>query len=99
MKTLVSAVLITSVLASGMAMSEHELGQPKEAEVEQDNHLSWHQFRHELNSYTQIQAHMTHEGIVFLRGHADAATDKQRVERLARRIRGAVEVRNQILTD
>lgn len=99
MKTLVGAVLITSVLASGMAVAEHELGQPKKAEVEQDQHLSWHEFRHELGSYPQIQANMTHEGIVFLNGHADSASEKQQVEKLARRVRGAVEVRSLILTD
>ena len=99
MKIVVSAVLVTSVLASGMAMAEHDLVKPKEAEVEQDNHLSWHMFRHELLSYTQIQAHMTHEGIVYLQGHVEDAVEKQQVENLARRIRGAVAVRNQISTD
>lgn len=99
MKTLVGAVLITFVLASGMAQAEHELGQPKKQEVEQDHHLSWHEFRHELGSFPQIQAHMTHEGIVFLNGHADSASEKQQVEKMARQVRGAVEVRNQILTD
>ena len=99
MKIIVTAVLITSVLASGMAVAEHELGQPKEAEVELDRHLSWHEFRHELGNYPQIQANMTHEGTVFLNGHANDSVEKQQVEKLARRIRGAVEVRNQISTD
>jgi hypothetical protein len=99
MKSLVAAVLITSVLATGTAMAEHELGQPKKAEVVQGTHLSWHEFRHELGNYTQVQANMTHEGVVFLTGHADSALEKSQVDKLARRIRGAVKVSNQISTD
>lgn len=99
MKTLVGAIIITSVLASGMAIAEHELGQPKKVEVVQDTHLSWHEFRHELVSYTQVQANMTHEGTVFLTGHTDSALEKDQVGKLARRIRGAIKVSNQISTD
>lgn len=99
MKIFTGVVFIISVLTSGMTMAEHELDKSIEPQIEQDNHLSWHQFRHELNNYTQIQAQMTHEGIVYLYGHVEDSTEKQRVERLAMRIRGAIEVRNQIYTD
>lgn len=99
MKTLVNAVLYTSILVSGLAMAEHELGQPKKAEIVQNTHLSWHEFRHELASYTQVQANMNHEGMVFLTGHTDSALEKSQVEKLARRIRGAVKVTSQISTD
>ena len=99
MKISIGIIFITSVLTSGMTMVEHELQNPIKPQVEQDTHLSWHQFQHELNSYAQVQAQMTHEGIVYLRGHLEDSTEKQRVERLARRVRGAIEVRNLIFTD
>ena len=99
MKNIIGVFFITSILTSGVSMAENELEKPIEPLVEQDTHLTWHQFRHELNNYTQIQAQMTHEGIVYLYGHVEDSTEKLRVERLAKRVRGAIMVRNQISTD
>ena len=39
---------------------------------------------------------MNHEGVVFLNDHANDIGQKQHVEKLARRIRGAAEVHNLI---
>ena len=64
-----------------------------------DGHISWHEFRHELGAYPQASSAMDRDGVVWIRGHVDSGIDRNRLERLARKIRGATDIRNHLLTD
>jgi len=64
-----------------------------------DGHISWHEFRHEVAVYPQVNATIDHHGVVTLAGHVESSIDKNLIEKLARKIRGATDVRQTIGSD
>lgn len=67
--------------------------------VDGDRHISWHEFRHELNAYPQATSTMDRDGVVWIRGHVESGIERVRLERLARKVRGATDIRNHLQTD
>lgn len=94
--TFLAAALIVGAPAAS-ALADNLL--PSEPIEARDTHISWHEFRHELGSYPQVQASMSREGVIMLWGHADDGIEKQRVDALARKVEGATEINNGVLTD
>ncbi len=99
MKTLVAASIITLLFSAVPAYAEHDLAQKPAQQEPADPHISWHEFRHELVSYAGITASIDHHGVITLAGHADSSPEKQTVNNLAKKVRGATNVINLIGTD
>ena len=98
-KIVALAAVVSTQLFGGVLYASHELEkQPAVAEAT-DGHISWHEFRHELGAFAQVNATMDHHGIVTLTGHTDDSTEKNLVEKLASKIRGATDIRSTISTD
>ncbi len=87
------------LLPGASALAEDELKKPVLQDVPADTHLSMHQFRHELGAFGTVEAYMSHEGVLTIHGHVDDGITRSEVERLARKVKGVVEVRNLIFTD
>ena len=87
------------LLPGASALAEDELKKPVMQDVPADTHLSMHQFRHELGAFGTVEAYMSHEGVLTIHGHVDDGITRSEVERLARKVKGVVEVRNLIFTD
>lgn len=87
-------IMATSVYAS------HELeNQSIAPEVASDGHISWHEFRHELNGYPSINAIIDNQGQVTLSGHLETAYESNIISNLASKIRGASKIINLIDVD
>jgi osmotically-inducible protein OsmY len=98
MKNTLAIVATIAVLnLANIAYAEDKL--PKKPVSEIAEHMSWHEFRHELNSFPQVTASMTHEGMLTLAGHTDSTIEKRYVEGYARKVFGVAEIRNLISTD
>jgi osmotically-inducible protein OsmY len=95
--TLAIAATIAVLNLANIAYAEDKL--PKKPVSEIAEHMSWHEFRHELNSFPQVTASMTHAGMLTLAGHADNNTEKQKIEGYARMVLGVAEINNLISTD
>ena len=59
-----------------------------------DGHLSWHEFRHDLISYSRVNARINHHGVITLSGNVDNSKDMVVVEQLASKVRGATDIKN-----
>ena len=51
------------------------------------------------SSESSVNASMDHQGAITLSGHVDNGMDKQLLERLAMRVRGASRIKNLVNTD
>ena len=99
-KMIVLAAVVSTQLIGGAVYASHELeNQAAVPEATADGHMSWHEFRHELGVYPSVNAAMNHHGVITLSGHVDSSADKDVIERLASKIRGATDVKNLIGTD
>lgn len=72
---------------------------PAASVARSDGHISWHEFLHELGSYPQARSTMSEDGVVSIYGHVDGGIERTRIEKLARKIRGATDVRSQLDSD
>jgi osmotically-inducible protein OsmY len=91
------AATIAMLNLPGISYAEDKL--PTKPVTEMAEHMSWHEFRHELGSFPQVTASMTHAGMLTLAGHADNNTEKQKIEGYARMVLGVAEINNLISTD
>ena len=99
MRVFIAATALTFLLTLGNAFASHELVQPP-ADQDPDNpHISWHEFKHDLGSYPSVNAYMDDNGVITIIGHTDSAYEKSQLDKLAKRVSGASEVLNRILTD
>lgn len=99
LKKITLASIVSSQLFGGALYASHELEkQPAIVEVT-DGHISWHEFRHELGAFSQVNATIDHHGVVTLAGHIDDSSDRNMVEMLASKIRGATDIRSTITSD
>lgn len=99
MKTLVAASIVTLLLSAVPAYAEHDLAQKPAQQEPADSHISWHEFRHDLGSYTGVTASIDHHGVITSAGHADSSPEKREINQLAMKVRGAANVINLIGTD
>ncbi len=99
MKKLLSASIVTLLVLVSPAHATHDLAQQPAEQTPADSHISWHEFRHDLGSYSGVTAFMDHRGVITLAGHADSVPEKQKINSLAIKVRGATEVNNLIGTD
>ena len=99
MKALITATVLTSLMTFGNASASHELVQPPTDQEPANTHISWHEFKHDLGSYPSVIASMDNNGIITLSGHTDSAYEKAQLDRLAKRVLGASDIKNRILTD
>lgn len=99
MKIFIAAAVLTSLVTFGNASASHELVQPPVDREPANTHISWHEFKHDLGSYPSVNAFMDKNGIITLSGHTDSAYEKAQLDRLAKRVLGASDVINRILTD
>ena len=97
----VRATFLVAALAVGAfaapALADNLL--PSEPVEAKDSHISWHDFRHELGNYPQVQASMSSDGVITLSGHASDGIEKRRIEALARKVEGATEITNGLIAD
>lgn len=99
-KVLTLATIISMSLISGAAYASHELeNQSSMSEQNNDGHISWHEFRHELGAYPAINATIDRNGVINLSGHVDSSFDSLLIEKLAMKVRGATDIRISIDTD
>ena len=99
-KVLSLATFISMSLIGGAAYASHELeNQPFMSEQDNDGHISWHEFRHELGAYPAINATIDRNGVIYLSGHVDSSFDSLLIERLAMKVRGAKALRISVDTD
>ncbi len=99
MKALIAATVLTFLVTSGNAFATHELAQSPADQEPADTHISWHEFRHDLGAYPSVIASMDKNGIITLSGHTDSSYEKAQLNRLAKRVKGASDIKNRILTD
>ncbi len=99
MKALIAATVLTFLVTSGNAFATDDLAQPPAAQKPADTHISWQKFRRELGAYPMAIASMDRNGVITLSGHTDSAIEKLRLNELAKRVNGASDVKNRILTD
>lgn len=99
MKVFIAAIVLASLVTFGNAFASHELVQPPVDQEPVNTHISWHEFKHDLGSYPSVIASMDENGIITLSGHTDSAYEKAQLDRLAKRVLGASDVKNRILTD
>ena len=92
------AILIGIHAMGGSAYSDDKL-QKRSAAKEGDGHISWSEFRRELGNFPQVTATIKSNGVVTLAGHTDDGPDKNAVELIATKIRGATRIVNLIVTD
>ena len=92
---LLSSLMLNSVYAKDALTIEPE---PIQQPVQSDQHIAWHEFRHELISYPRVNAHITHDGIVILQGVVDNPHESVELEELASRVTGATQVVNRTKT-
>ena len=95
MRTVVSASIVSLLVFAGSAYATHELAQRPVDQIPADSHMSWHEFRHDLG----VTASIDHHGVITLAGHADSTPQKQKINSLAIKVRGATEVKNLIGID
>ncbi|ASJ73706.1 hypothetical protein [Granulosicoccus antarcticus] len=99
MKKLTSASVVALLVLASPTYASHDLAKPPAEQAPVDNHISWHEFRHELGSYPGVTATIDHHGVITLAGHTDSSPEKQRISNLATQVRGTIEVNNLIGTD
>ena len=99
MKTLAAVSIITLLLSTVPTYAAHELAKAPANQEPVDSHISWHEFRHDLGSYSGVTASIDHHGVITLAGHADSTPEKQKVNNLAIKVRGATNVINLVGTD
>lgn len=99
MKYRIIVIALASVIFSTASIASHELESNTQNLASPDGHISWHEFRHELIGFSGIEATISENGLVTLRGHVDDGIMKQNIEAIARKIRGATEIHNYIFTD
>ncbi len=99
-KLITLAAVVSMPLVGGTAYAQHELeNQPAMPEQNNDGHISWHEFRHELGVYPTANANMDHHGVITLSGHVDSGIEKNSLERIAMKVRGATDIKNLINID
>ncbi len=93
--------IVATQLVIGSAYAAHELVSKTTAPsnstdpvVPSDGHISWHEFRHDLVSYSRVDATMDHHGVITLTGNVDNSREMVAVEQLAAKVRGATDVKN-----
>ena len=99
MKVFIAATILTSLITFGNAFAAHDLVQPPVEQEPANTHISWHEFRHELGAYPSVNAFMDKNGIITLTGHTDSVYGKAQLNKLARRVSGASDVKKWIGTD
>ena len=99
MKKVISASIVTLLVLASPAYATHDLAKKPADQKPADSHISWHEFRHDLGSYPSVTASIDHHGVITLAGHADSSPQKQKINSLAIKVRGATEVNNLIGTD
>ena len=99
-KMIALAAVVSTQLIGGAVYASHELeNQAVVPEASADGHMSWHEFRHELSAFAGVNASMNHHGVVTLSGHTDDSSQKNAIEMLASKIRGASDIRSTINAD
>ena len=98
-KIIALAAVVSTQLIGGVVYASHELENQAAVAESTDGHMSWHEFRHELGVFVGVTASMDHHGVVTLAGHADDNSQKNLIERLASKIRGASDIRSTISAD
>jgi len=100
-RSVVRATFLVAALVVGApaapALADNLL--PSEPVEVKDTHISWHDFRHELGSYPQVQASMSSDGVITLSGHASDGIEKRRIAMLARKVQGVTEINDVVITD
>jgi len=91
------AVALAVSISSASALADDQL--PSEPVKERNTHISWHEFRHELSGYSQVMASLSDDGVITLWGHPSDGIQKSRITALARKVEGATEIRNLMITD
>ena len=99
MKTVIIASIFALLAVVSPAYATHDLAQAPVVKTPADSHISWHEFRHDLGSYSGVTATINHHGVITLAGHADSVPEKLKINSLAIKVRGATEVNNLIGTD
>lgn len=100
-KTIGLVAVVATQLVVGSAYAAHELESKSTAPVKKtapvevgDGHISWHEFRHDLMSYSRVIARIDHHGVITLSGNVDNSTEIVAVEQLASKVRGATDIKS-----
>ena len=99
MKKVISTSIVTLLVLVSPAYATHDLAKKPADQKPADSHISWHEFRHDLGSYSGVTASIDHHGVITLAGHADSIIEKRKINNLAINVRGATKVNNLIGTD
>ena len=98
-KIVALAAIVSTQLLGGVLYASHELEKQPAVPEATDGHISWHEFRHELGAFPSVNASMDHHGVVTPAGHTDDSLQKNLVEKLASKIRGATDIKSTISAD
>lgn len=96
-------IVMATQLVIGSAYATHELVSKDNApskstapKIPSDGHISWHEFRHDLVSYSRVSAMIDHHGVITLSGNVSSSTELMAIEKLASTVRGATDIKNRI---